>query len=145
MTNSEIIEKVKISYNEMKWLNTPCGYFIRKMEKEDRLRKNRDSGFSYINNPCEFIVGFIYGDEFVPFESNRFFSGEESQGNHGIAEHVEGEYFNETLHRFFAKYDSDKVTHVVIHVSDHQDCHSPMGERYVCSILSFKYNKKTKQ
>jgi hypothetical protein len=145
MTNSEVIEKVKNSYSDMKWLDTPCEYFVREMKKEDRVKKNSDSGFSYINNPCEFIVGFIYGNEFIQFESKKYFSGEGEQGNQGISHHVEGEYFNETLHRCFAKYDSDKITHVVIHESDHQDCHSPMGERYVCSILSFKYNKKTKK
>ena len=126
MENIAIVQVVKSAYKALTWLETPCEYFTREMTEKDGKRKNRASGFPYINNPCDFIVGFICKNEFVSFHGYNFFSGED-------LEKAEGETFSETMSRRCTDY---KISHLVVHESDHQDCYAAWGERYICTILS---------
>jgi hypothetical protein len=139
----KVASLVSDAFSQLTFLRSPDEYFVRQMTRDDRGKKNHLSGFSYINNPCEFVVGFIYDNNFLPFNGKVYFSGEGQQGNHGIPENEDGEYINETLNRIFSLYDSDKISHLVVYKSDHKDCFCSNGEKYICEILSFKYIKRS--
>jgi hypothetical protein len=124
----EIIITVEKAFKSLTYLSSaPRAYSIREMEKEDYERKNHNSGFSFINNPCEFIVGFVCGNDFISFSAKRYFSDEE--------EHTKGETFRETISRICT---NNQITHLVVYKSDHRGCYEPWEARYVCEILSIK-------